>query len=304
MKFVAGIDGGGTKTTLICQTLTGEVLASRKFGPFNLTSIGPERFAALLEEITGFLQSLGQCVALCAGAAGCSSPQMQSLVAAAMDSAGIPCWKLVGDHEIALWGALEGQPGCILIAGTGSICLCRSRTGETFRAGGWGHLIGDAGSGYALGRDALAAIALAVDGCGADTMLRTLVAREKQLTTRTEIISYVYGGDKSHVAAIAPLVEQAADAGDPVAMEIIGKNAAALVRLVEAVTSNSRIPRCELGMLGGLLENDTHLRRAFLAQMGCKLPEISCIQPRQSAAQGAVLMARDMLRTAARRNET
>lgn len=130
MKFAAGIDGGGTKTTLELRDLQGNALGRRTFGAFNLNSIGRERFAALLEEIAGCLRETGECAALCIGAAGISNPAMEELVSAAMDRAGIKCWQLVGDHEIALCGALGGQPGCALIAGTGSICFGRTGKGE------------------------------------------------------------------------------------------------------------------------------------------------------------------------------
>ena len=149
MRLAAGIDGGGTRTTLECRSPEGAVLCRESFGPFNLNSIGEERFAALWAEIIGFLNAQGTCSALCAGAAGISNPRVRALTAQAMERAGIVRWKLVGDHETALYGALSGQPGCALIAGTGSICCGRNARGEFVRAGGWGHLIDDGGSGYA-----------------------------------------------------------------------------------------------------------------------------------------------------------
>ena len=137
MKIVAGIDGGGTKTKVICQDLQGQTIAEEKFGAFNLNSIGEEGFTALMKQICEFLQNKGECVSLCIGAAGVSNPQMRGLVEQAMNQAGIEKWELVGDHEIALWGALEGNPGVSLVAGTGSICCGRNAEGDSIRAGGW-----------------------------------------------------------------------------------------------------------------------------------------------------------------------
>ena len=117
IQFIAGIDGGGTKTTVICQNLNGEILAEKRFGPFNINSIGEESFIALMSQICEFLNSIGECIVLYIGAAGVSNSQMQSLIELAMMKAGIEHWNLVGDHEIALWGALEGKPGMSLIAG-------------------------------------------------------------------------------------------------------------------------------------------------------------------------------------------
>ena len=156
MRFTAGIDGGGTKTTVECRDAQGAVLCRKTFGAFNLNSIGEDAFRGLLAEITGFFSGLGGCGALCIGAAGVSNSRVRELTAEAVGQAGIRRWRLAGDHETALYGALAGGPGCALIAGTGSICCGRNAAGGFARAGGWGHLIDDGGSGYALGRDALA----------------------------------------------------------------------------------------------------------------------------------------------------
>lgn len=295
MEFVAGIDGGGTKTSVVCRTLQGEPVCRETFGAFNLNSVGEERFNALLEEITGFLAAQGSCAALCIGAAGASNPRLRELAAAAMDRAGIARWQLAGDHEIALHGALEGEPGCLLIAGTGSICFGRNGRGETARSGGWGHLIGDGGSGYALGRDAAAAVARHMDGLDGPTALTELFAQELGLDSREAIVAYVYGGGKDRLAAIAPLVERAAAQGDAAARRILKQNARELAGLVCAVAGRLGLEAGQTGLYGGLLEHDTALRGLFLAEMGERLPRMRCIAARQSAADGAAMMARALL---------
>lgn len=294
MNYYAGIDGGGTKTRVVCVTAGGEPLATGVFGPFNLNSIGKERFAALLDEIGAYLTSLGSCEALCIGSAGISNQAMIQLVSDAMLRYGIHNWKLVGDQEIALYGALDGQPGIALIAGTGSICFGRGEDATTARSGGWGHLLGDEGSGYALGRDALAAVARAWDGYGTQTRLTQLLASEFHLSTQREIISYAYGGDKSCIAALSRIVEQAAREGDDVAQEIIRENAAKMVLLVGAVAKRLHLGATEVAMLGGMLENDTLLRAAFRKEMAAAHPEITCVAPRHDAATGAVMMAKNL----------
>ena len=181
MDFIAGVDGGGTKTKVVCAAPEGRVLDTAIFGPFNLNSIGPERFSALLEQLCAYLNGLGRCRALCIGSAGISNGEMTRLVEEAMRRGGIENWKLVGDQVIALNGALSGEAGIALIAGTGSICFGKNEAGEYARSGGWGHLIGDEGSGYALGRDALAAVARAWDGWGEETLLTRLLAQKLEL---------------------------------------------------------------------------------------------------------------------------
>lgn len=296
MRLAAGIDGGGTRTTVECRNADGSVLCREVFGPFNLNSIGEERFTALWAEITAFLREKGQCAALCAGAAGVSNPQVQALTAQAMERAGIANWQLAGDHETALHGALSGQPGCALIAGTGSICCGRNAAGDFVRVGGWGHLIDDGGSGYALGRDALAAVVRQWDGRGEATVLSQLISDRLEVRTPQELVAYVYGGDKSRVAAVAPLVEQAASQNDRTALDIYAHAGAELCALVTATSDRLGLGTGEVALLGGLLSRDRYLRAAFTAELARKAPGLRCVPPRQDAAAGAAMLALAMLK--------
>lgn len=292
MRFAAGVDGGGTRTTVEYRALDGTVLCRKVFGPFNLNSVGEERFTALLEEIAAFGEETGTCAALCIGAAGVSNPRVRELTARVMD--GVCPWRLVGDHEIALYGALSGQPGIALIAGTGSICCGKNSAGDFVRTGGWGHLIDDGGSGYALGRDVLAAVVRQWDGRGEETALSRLVPEFLQTNTPQELIAYVYGGDKSRVAALAPLAEQAAGAGDRIALAICGKNGAELGELVLAAARRLGMERGEVALLGGLLTRSVRLRESLTAYLEARAPGLRCVEPRQDAAAGAAMLALEL----------
>ena len=295
MEFIVGIDGGGTKTKVVVASPGGNPILTQVFGPFNLNSIGAERFAVLLDEICTWLNQRGKCLALCIGSAGVSNPEMTQLVSNGMQRGSIINWKLVGDQVIALTGALDGRPGIALIAGTGSICFGKNAAGQFARSGGWGHLIGDEGSGYALGRDALSAVARAWDGWGEKTLLTDLLASEFGLDDQKKIISYTYGGHKSRIAALSRLVEQAAAQGDHVALEIICANAVQMTRLVGAVAKQLHLESPEVAMLGGLLENETMLRTQFQTEMAKQHPQMTCVVPYRDAAAGAVMLAKEML---------
>ena len=305
MDFVVGIDGGGTKTTVLCRSINsyskdGKNIALKQFGAFNLNSIGEEAFTLLLDEICNYIESVmkanGECKALCIGAAGISNVKMKELVSLSMNNHKIKNWKLVGDHEIALCGALDGKSGIGVIAGTGSICFGCDEKGLFERAGGWGHLIGDDGSGYALGRDALIEVAKAYDGYGEPTQIRDLLSLEMNLSSRAQIISYVYSNDKSAIAAIAPIVEKACSQGDSIATNIINKNAYALTCMVEAVSHKLSLSKTNVAMLGGLLSNKTNLRATFIEKMHEIDSNKTCIDPLHDAATGASMMALEMLK--------
>ncbi len=295
MKFVAGIDGGGTKTIVRCEGLEEEAVAIQTFGPFNYNSIGADAFSALLGQILAFLGEQGSCQALCVGAAGHSNSDMRKLVEAAVIQAGIPNWRLVGDHEIALRGALAGRPGCVVVAGTGSICCGINGSGELIRVGGWGHSIGDEGSGYAVGRDALTAVARRIDGCGQETILTELLKNHFGLGSREEIIRYAYGGNKHRIAAIAPVVEEAAEKADEAAWQILRDNAGRLSDMVRTATGRLGMTAGEAALTGGMLEQCALYRRAAVEAIEKAVPGFRCIAPRRTAAEGAVMLAKELL---------
>lgn len=298
MRFAAGVDGGGTRTTVECRTMEGAALCRKVFGPFNLNSVGEERFTALLEEIAAFLGKTGECAALCIGAAGVSNPRVRELTAQVMD--GVCPWRLAGDHEIALHGAHSGGPGLALIAGTGSICCGKNERGEAVRAGGWGHLIDDGGSGYALGRDLLSAVVRQWDGRGEETVLTRLLLARLEIETPQELVAYVYGGDKSRVASLAPLAGQAAAQGDRMALDIYARNGAELGELVLAAAKRLGMETGEVALLGGLLTGDGRLREALTAWLAERAPGLRCIEPRQDAAAGAAMLALELAAEAGR----
>ena len=295
LDYVCGVDGGGTKTTAICCSPNGKEIARRVFGPFNLNSIGTQAFGNILNELVSFLNETGNCRALCIGAAGITNNQVSECADAILGKTEIP-YKILGDYEIAHTGALNGNEGIILIAGTGSVCYGKNKEGKTAMAGGWGHLIGDAGSGYGIGRDALSAVARMYDGYGEPTILKDLLDREFNLDTAEKIVSYVYSNDKSAVAALSPIVGKASRMGDAIAIQIIRSNAEALVKLVKAVASRLDFTSCNVALLGGLLEHQTALREEFEGLMAEDAPGLRCVGPLRSAAEGAVLEALSLVK--------
>ena len=292
--FVCGIDGGGTRTTAVCSTPDGREIARKVFGPFNLNSIGEEAFRGILKDIVSFLEETGNCSALCIGAAGVNNLRMAEIVHEVFSETGI-VYKLIGDQEIAHTGALNGKEGIILIAGTGSICFGKNSTGKSATAGGWGHLLGDEGSGYGLGRDAIRAVSRLLDGYGEKTAISELISREFGLDTPEKIVSYIYSNDKSAVARISHLVEKAYWDKDTVAIEIVRSNAEALVDIVMAVSSRLGLYKCDVALLGGLMEHPTCLRDEFVRLLAERIQGLHCVPPLNNAVQGAVMEALKMV---------
>jgi N-acetylglucosamine kinase-like BadF-type ATPase len=177
--------------------------------------------------------------------------------------------RLTNDAELVL-GGLRELPGVALIAGTGSIALGVDRAGRVVRVGGWGHLIGDEGSGYDIGRRALQAALRMADGRDPRGLLLDRVLAHFGAAGHEDLIERVYTQPaKSAIAALAPGVLLAARAGDPQARAIVG---AAANELAHAATTAVRLlPAAErppaLALSGGLLVADAWYRQAVLRRV-------------------------------------
>jgi len=261
--FIAGIDGGGTHTGVELRDLENRLLRRGDFGPFNLNAIGQTAFRHLLEEVFAWCGNMENCAGLCVGAAGISNPKVKVILEEELQRLGFQGkMHICGDQEIALRGAMEG-PGIVVISGTGSICFGKNAAGATARSGGYGHLIDDGGSGYALGRDVLSSAVRCLDGRGqGHGILRAVCDR---LGTGPEgIVPFVYGPetDKAAIAKFSHIALERAELDDPEALGILRKEAMELAELVRAVQMRLDMPKCRIALLGGLIASDNPYRRA------------------------------------------
>ena len=287
--FISGIDGGGTHTRMEVRDMDNQFVRRGEFGPFNINAIGESAFRALLREVFAWCGGMEGCARLCIGAAGISNPRMKQVIAEELEGSGFRGkWYLCGDQEIALRGAMDG-PGVAVIAGTGSICFGKNAAGETARSGGYGHLIDDGGSGYALGRDVLSSAVRCVDGRAQDAGILQAVC-DRLGGGPEKIVPFVYSPDtnKAAIAKFSGIALEQAERGDPEALGILEQGARELYRLVDAVQRRLDMPRCRIALLGGLLENENAYRRAVVAELSGLGTVLS---PEHNALWGAAQMA-------------
>lgn len=284
--MIIGIDGGGTHTRLEIRDGENRTVRREMFGPFNLNAIGESAFRALLNQVFAACGNMAEAEKLCIGAAGSSNPEVGRILREMLDSSGFRGkYRLCGDQEIALRGAMD-CPGIVLIAGTGSICFGRNAAGETARSGGFGHLIDDGGSGYALGRASLAETVRAMDGRGGDPEIRDAVLRFLGAKNAADIVAFTYA-PTTDKAAIAKLPEVLlALSGNSRAAEILREQAMELRALVTAVENRLNLPSCPVALLGGLLEGDNPYRNIVADTLGTR-----AIRPAHDALWGAAQLA-------------
>lgn len=228
---VLGIDAGGTSTRA-ALVLDGVVKQRLSGGPLNflLNDDGVPRMAELIRAAQPSAAGIGvPGIARQPGAAA-------AFAAAVSEASGVPT-RAASDATTAWLGAFLGRPGIIVIAGTGSVAI-GGRAGSLVRIGGHGHLIGDEGGRYWIGRKALRAAFAAVEGTGPPTALTDALtsatgASLDELLTRGQRAP----GDRSLLVSLAPVVGRCADGPDPdpVALAIITDAAAALTGLAEAL---------------------------------------------------------------------
>jgi len=206
---------------------------------------------------------------LWAGVAGAGAEASRDAVQAELERAGLAERVTVGtDVQAAFHDAFSDGPGVLLVAGTGSIAWARDGTGAVCRVGGWGALLGDEGSGYAVGLAGLRAVVRARDGRGPPTALSTSLSTHCGATSGHDLADWAARSTKAGIAGLAPLVVQAADAGDVVGTEIIERAVSDLVAHVRVVRSRcDQGPSLEVMLWGGLVAPGGPLRGRTVAAL-------------------------------------
>jgi N-acetylglucosamine kinase-like BadF-type ATPase len=243
---VMGIDAGGTKTICLLADETGAIVAEGRGGGANLQASGELEVEKVLYQVMETAQAdrVTRPAAVCLGIAGVDRDDDAHVVRAIMRRITPGSRVLVvNDALIALVAGAGDGPGIVIVAGTGSIAYGRNGEGVAARAGGWGHVIGDEGSGYWMGRRALAAVVREVDGRGPQTALTPAVLAHFGVTDAAGLIRMVYHREipRGNVATLGRVVQKARDGGDAVAADILERAAEEL-----AVAAGSVAARLEM----------------------------------------------------------
>jgi len=197
------------------------------------------------------------------------------------------------DGRIALAGAMAGGPGAIVIAGTGSIAFGENSAGKTARAGGWGYVFGDEGGGFDVVRQAVRSALRDHEGWGPQTALTAALLAETGTRDANALVHLFYTAEwpRSRVAALAPVVNRAAEEGDPAAIGILQQSAQQLAMLAGAVRRQLWEPRetSRLAWIGGTFRSEILLERfRMLAELDGL---VATAEPEHPPAMGALILA-------------
>jgi N-acetylglucosamine kinase-like BadF-type ATPase len=328
MRYFLGIDGGGSATRAALIDGKREVMGRGSAGASNHYAVGPAiaaqncasaAFAAIEDAKRlhpGFDPT--EIAAWGFGLAGVRRPSDHDLMSGFLSEICSRPFSLDTDVVAAHAGAFSGQPGIVLSAGTGAICFGADELGEKYYADGWGPLLGDEGSGYWIGIEALRAVCRSIDGRGPQTRLVGPVLESLGVADSDALVRFVHSEacSRDKVAALAQIVFDHADEGSDEASDIRARAATFLTRSVRSVARAMLSRRLEramgsdtgespapvemlLALRGGLFDDDfmraslgyavtevmVELKRDFLPVSTWRV-----IKPRHDAAVGAAIL--------------
>jgi N-acetylglucosamine kinase len=286
----------------VCVILdgAGREIGRGRGGPSNHQSVGAEAARVGLAEAVGAARLAAgdpPLAAACLGMAGLDRKEdlqiLQDIAATVLP--GLPV-RIVNDAEIALAGGTGGRrQGVVVIAGTGSIAVGVDAKGRTARAGGWGHTLGDEGSGYDLGQRALNAATRAQDGRGPETSLVDKLSTAIGVPDLEALAHRVYleNWAAPEVAALAPVVLEAAEEGDQVAQGIVDaaahELALAAVVVIRGLEMQGQV--FEVVLSGGIFHGSARMVEAVRREVAAFASEADVHLPRNEPVLGAAWMA-------------
>ena len=297
LRYVVGIDSGGTKTVGLLADETGKVLAKARGGGANLVIHGELAVEKVLYQIIEDLEPPGPVESICLGMAGVDRDEERELIRGLLRRLGLrQKIRIVNDALIALVaGAPEGI-GIVVSAGTGSIAYGVDPSGETARSGGWGYLLGDEGSAFWLGHAAVRQGVRAVDGRGPATTLFDRISEKLDLDVPDGLVKWFYDQELSRdrVAKLASVVQEAADDGDVAANSLLDQAAQHLAKAARAVERKLTFTQdYPLVMAGGVFRACPSLFERV--ENNLDLPKAEVIRLDKEPATGAVTLALELV---------
>src|SRR6266478_2106294 len=296
-EHIIGVEGGGTKTPwVLVETVAGigdpgwefRIIDQGKLPASNFRLTSPERLRAILAELPKQIDRAGVFLAGCG-----TEGDRRSLKQICL---GIwPKARIVtgSDRQSGLAAALDRGDGIVVNAGSGSSVTGR-RGDRIERAGGWGHILGDAGGGYSLSVQALRLILREHDLHRGEIGFTARILHALSLNNLDELVRWVQTADKMEIAMLAPVVFEGATEGDARMMEIIEEGARVLCEYTESVASALHLLAPKVALIGGLFSRDSIYTHAFRRRLKKNLPDARVAIAERAPELGAAWLAAEM----------
>ena len=296
--YFLGVDGGGTKTCFTLIDETGKVINKVIKGPSHPIQIGFINLENLLKEgleeiINNSNISKEDIERVHLGLAGYGIvKEIAEGISKVVDKVLTGTkYSLSSDVRVAIAGALAGEDGINIVAGTGSIALAL-KNNEIIRCGGWGYSVGDEASAYWIGKKTIELFSKESDGRIEKGPLYEIIKTYLGLTMDAEIISYVNNkikGDRIEIAKLAKLSSEAAKLGDEGAIAIFNEAAVELVEMIKALLRNYSNEQVKVSYSGGVFKSGDLILNPLNNML--KGYNAKLVEPMLSPDLGACLLA-------------
>lgn len=288
-RLFLALDGGGTKTVALLCDEAGRVLGFGKSGPGNPLSAGDKQAAfhageAVLQALgTHGIDDVAHCRLYIPGFSRCLPLFLEKFPGL---DAGV-----FSDSMSAYFSCIGKSGGIVVLSGTGSFAMGIDASNQQYTAGGWGHLLGDEGSGYHIGRMALQALLHNREDNIPYTGLDREIMQFFHVGQPWDVIKAVYGPgfDRSQMASLCPLVGRAAGRGEIGAIQILDQAAEALCLLARAVQKRMGLLKGPVGLTGGVTRLGKLITVPFENKLQNGCPGLTYVKQRCSPVVGGML---------------
>jgi len=301
MKYIVGIDGGGTRTKCVFADASGHPVLEISGGASNFLTIGTDKAVSsitsvLMEALQKLNCSFDDVLIIAGGISGAGRKSHSENLRSSLIKKLPENFKNIyidSDARIALEGALAGEPGAILIAGTGSVVFGKDNSKKIFRAGGYGRIIGDEGSGYSIGAKTLKKISQMIDGRKDEGKMLKSFGTIFNINNSDDLIRLVYNPGFD-IPSIALFTVRAAEENIPEAGRILDEESDELIKHITAIKNKLNLVPLRLVLIGSLIENDNYYSRLLIDKIN-SLNDIEINEKRYPPEMGAVIMAKKIL---------
>ncbi len=273
MKYLIGIDAGGTKSELIAYDLNDKPIFNR-IGGFGNPAVNLEKtlnnIISLIYDCTNEL-ARENCQLIAIGMAGVETGNYAELIKKYVEGAFVINTIVLNDAEMACKAYFGNKDGILVISGTGSSCFAqKDKKGEM--VGGWGHILGDEGSGYHTVMQIFKNIVYKYDrNLPFDNLSKAIIEIIGGLT-RSDIMNFIYNNEKNKIAALFPIIVDYAKEGDPYAIMLLENAGRYLAEITEVAykKKNFKGP-AKIGLKGGIFHNSFSVLSAYMSEIQKRL---------------------------------
>ncbi|MBC8386739.1 MAG: hypothetical protein H8E13_01635 [Actinobacteria bacterium] len=312
MEYIVGVDGGGSKTTVLVADLSGNEISRAVSGASSYKSIGKEKAIENLNK--GIFKAI-ECldgseeihfISSCFGFAGNDAEEDYKIYKEIVFNEELSSYLnpkrtiICNDTRIGLESGSENKNKIIVIAGTGSNCLGINEDGKQIRASGWDFILADEGSGYEVGLKALKAVMRAYDGRGEKTLLSRTILKELNLKKALDLVKWAYDRpfSKVKIGALAKTVCATAQMKDKVSIDILAEEAeeAAISVITVAHKLGFEDKDFDLIFVGGLFKCEKYFKNILIHRLREKFPHINFKPLIGNPVEGAIKLAVERLK--------